>query len=420
MSVEEHKEAAGGLVGRAQVVVVSSTRTAASDESGARLATLLEAAGHEVLGRQVVDDDLRAVRQVVVGFAADGHTNLVVLTGGTGISRRDVTAEAVEPLFDSPIPGFGELFRMLSYEQIGSAAMLSRATAGMVGPLLVFALPGSQKAVELAAEKLILPEIAHLLRELAKESPPESQEPPSEAYDFEDAEPEEIEAEIVDEDEDEEEASKLAPPTGRLGVLGRGKMTLLSEEVVRTEEAEPEGDERPVPSTGWRRAAYEVGGEILRDKREDLPWDLESVSPVVDVLHTAGEVAVMKLDSGVKFSLYGWPDLRRDTSRVLAVGWGQPLAEIVALHRYPHMTGTCIEEERGLLPARDADVEEVCTAVTGSAPSDLAGAKLFAVQADTVWYERKGHVYRWDGRREHDDGVPKQTIASLVLHWSNR
>ena len=176
---------------------------------------------------------------------------------------------------------------------------------------------------------------------------------------------------------------------------------------------------RPVPPTGWRRAVYELKGEVLHDKREDLPWDLEAIAPVIDVLHSAGEVGVLQLASGAKYGLYGWPDLRRDNSRVLAVGWGQPLGEILALHRFPHVTGLCIVEDRGMAPKRKDSVEATAERVTGMAPKDTSG-ELFAVQADAVWIQRGQKVVRWDGRKESDDGTPKQVIATLVLHWSSR
>jgi len=411
MSVEEHKAAADGIQAAVQVVVVSSTRTESTDQSGLLLTELLEQAGHRVLARHIISDDAREIRGRLREFADDGVTNVVVLTGGTGISRRDVTADAVEPLFDTPIPGFGELFRWLSFQEVGSAAMLSRTTAGMLGPLLVFAVPGSSEACRLAAEKLIIPELPHFLRELTKEGPPEV-EVDFEEYEFETEEVEQEEEEVA-----EEENAKVPPPSGKLGVLGRGRLTIQSEEVVTTDA--PDEKERPLPPGGWRRAVYEIQGEVLRGEREELPWDLESISPVVDVLHTAGEVAVLKLPSGVKYSLFAWPDFYRDGSKVLLIGWGQPLAEVVALHRFPHLTGTCIEEERGFMPNRNADVAQVCETITGRAPKDTSG-QLFAVQADEVWIQRGNSVIRWDGRKEHVDGSPRQVISTLVLHWSNK
>jgi molybdenum cofactor biosynthesis protein B len=149
---------------RCVVLTISDTRTAANDTSGDAIAGALADAGHSVVKREIVRDDPEAVRQLVSTAAVDAP--LVITTGGTGITSRDSTYEAIVSLLDKRLDGFGELFRMLSYEHIGAAAMLSRACAGTIGRTAVFALPGSENAVRLAMEKLILPEIGHVIREL--------------------------------------------------------------------------------------------------------------------------------------------------------------------------------------------------------------------------------------------------------------
>ena len=162
-----HRADAPGTV-RCFVLTISDTRLAADDKSGDAIAAFLETAGHSITGRKIVKDDARAIRDAVSYAAKSGANDVVITTGGTGISARDVTADALAPLFERTLDGFGELFRMLSYEEIGSAALLSRATAGVVGRTAVFALPGSENAVRLAMEKLIVPEIAHVVRELRR------------------------------------------------------------------------------------------------------------------------------------------------------------------------------------------------------------------------------------------------------------
>lgn len=142
------------------VLTVSDTRTAADDRSGARIATLLEESGHTVGVRAWVHDEIEAIR-VQVATQVVGHDALVV-TGGTGLAPRDVTPEAIEPLFEKSIPGFGSLFRQLSYAEIGTAAMVSRACAGIIARVPTFVLPGSVGAVDLAMTQLILPELAHV------------------------------------------------------------------------------------------------------------------------------------------------------------------------------------------------------------------------------------------------------------------
>jgi molybdenum cofactor biosynthesis protein B len=162
-----HRRAAVSSVATT-VISVSDTRTLETDKGGALVAELLEGEGHVVASREIVKDEPSAIRKAVeAALAADG-VRAVILTGGTGVAPRDVTPESVQPLLEREVPGFGELFRMLSYEQIGSAALLSRALAGLARGRAVFVLPGSSGAVRLAMEKLILPELGHLAAEAVK------------------------------------------------------------------------------------------------------------------------------------------------------------------------------------------------------------------------------------------------------------
>lgn len=162
-----HRQAAPDDVPTA-VVTVSDTRTLETDTGGLLVEELLRAAGQTVTGRRIVKDEPAAIRDALLAALADPASRAVVFTGGTGIAPRDVTPDTVEPLLERVIPGFGELFRMLSYADIGSAALLSRALAGLVGGKVVFVIPGSRGAVRLALEKLILPELGHLAGEARK------------------------------------------------------------------------------------------------------------------------------------------------------------------------------------------------------------------------------------------------------------
>lgn len=150
------------------VITVSDTRTPETDTGGDRVAECLEGAGHPVVCREIVADEPSQIQTLLARVLEQADLGAVILTGGTGVAPRDQTPEAVEPLLDRVVPGFGELFRMLSYEDIGSAALLSRALAGLVGGRVVFVIPGSRGAVGLAMEKLILPEIGHLAGEAVK------------------------------------------------------------------------------------------------------------------------------------------------------------------------------------------------------------------------------------------------------------
>jgi molybdenum cofactor biosynthesis protein B len=167
MSVEDHRARAAGQV-PVFVLTVSDTRTTATDTSGHAIASLLAAAGHTVTGRAIVADDPVAVRNAVTGAIATGTARAIITTGGTGISRRDTTYEALAGLLEKRLDGFGEIFRALSFQEIGAAAMLSRAVAGTIGPCIVFVLPGSEAAVRLAMERLIVPELAHVVQQLDK------------------------------------------------------------------------------------------------------------------------------------------------------------------------------------------------------------------------------------------------------------
>ena len=165
MSVATHRKDAPASV-RCFVLTISDTRTVETDTSGDAIAQALTSAGHDVAGRRIVRDEPATVREIV--RAESRNVPVIVTTGGTGITARDSTYEAISALLDKRLDGFGELFRMLSYEQIGSAAMLSRACAGSIGTTAIFALPGSEQAVRLAMDKLILPEIGHVVRELTR------------------------------------------------------------------------------------------------------------------------------------------------------------------------------------------------------------------------------------------------------------
>lgn len=158
-----HEQSAVGCF----VVTCSDTRTSATDEGGPLAARLLKEAGHSLLGTELVKDDAKEIEHALEHALSHG-ARCVIFTGGTGIGRRDVTVQTLEAKFDKRLEGFGELFRALSFHQVGSAAWLSNASAGVVQGALVFALPGSPKAVELATKQLILPELAHAVREMLR------------------------------------------------------------------------------------------------------------------------------------------------------------------------------------------------------------------------------------------------------------
>jgi molybdenum cofactor biosynthesis protein B len=166
MSYQSHHEQAGAPSVGCAIITVSDTRTPETDGGGRLIRELATEAGHTIDAYQIVPDERAAIQAAVRAAAALPDCRAILLTGGTGVAPRDCTPEAVGELLDQRLDGFGELFRMLSYEEIGAGALMSRALAGVYQRRLVFAMPGSTAAVRLAMTKLVLPELAHLVWEL--------------------------------------------------------------------------------------------------------------------------------------------------------------------------------------------------------------------------------------------------------------
>jgi molybdenum cofactor biosynthesis protein B len=166
-AVVEHRAAALKSLNLA-VMTVSDTRTMENDTSGALIVSMVEQAGHRVLERVIVPDEPARMTALLRAFHTRDPLHAVLVTGGTGISPRDQTYETVSALLTKPLPGYGELFRMLSFAEIGPACLLSRAVGGLIDRLVVLVMPGSRAAVELAMTKIILPELPHIVREARK------------------------------------------------------------------------------------------------------------------------------------------------------------------------------------------------------------------------------------------------------------
>ena len=166
-SVHKHRESAPDRV-RVAILTISDTRTPETDTGGDTVDELMRGAGHEIVQRAIVRDEASSIRTKIVDLLARSDVDAVITTGGTGISARDTTYEVVDGMLEKKLDGFGEIFRMLSYEEIGAAAVLSRCVAGAVGTKFIACLPGSRNAVRLAAEKLLVPELAHVVFELRK------------------------------------------------------------------------------------------------------------------------------------------------------------------------------------------------------------------------------------------------------------
>jgi len=169
-SVTQHRKAAPKKLAAA-VLTISSSRTKENDTGGGGIVADLQQAGHEVKWYKIVKDDTALLRETFESLAGIPEIDIVIATGGTGLSPADVTIEAVRPLFDKELPAFGVVFTMLSHEQVGMACLLSRATAGVMRDKVVFCLPGSPKACKLAMEKIILPEAGHLVKHAREKVP---------------------------------------------------------------------------------------------------------------------------------------------------------------------------------------------------------------------------------------------------------
>lgn len=168
MSYKEHRELARDTPVRCGILTVSDTRTTETDKSGSLIRERLEGEGFDVVDYRIVPDEPDRIGDAIDDFC--NRCEAILISGGTGISRRDTTIEVVSARLEKTLPGFGEIFRMLSYEEIGAAAMLSRATAGLYHDSLVFSMPGSTNAVRLALDRLILPELHHLVWEIVRQA----------------------------------------------------------------------------------------------------------------------------------------------------------------------------------------------------------------------------------------------------------
>lgn len=368
---------------RVAVVTVSTSRSSSTDRSGPLLAQLLQGQGHQAVEPTIVPDDPAEIGAVLDRLLTEASVEAVLLTGGTGISARDCTPAVVRLRLDREIPGFGELFRLLSFQQVGAAAMLSDAIGGIAKGKPVFALPGSMKACELAMEKLILPELGHMVGELTKESPlPVSSLPVRVKSAVPEAEP---------------------PPTG-----------------ISLQPMPASGERRPeleLP-TGWRAGLRALGATLSPQRSVELPESLQKMAAVMDVLHSAGERAIATLPDGREYQVFGFPDLVRNSSKVLMVRDAWPYPEVVALHRWPRRVGICAEEKDGILPSSTSEPSSFSLERTGR--PYLGPGTLFAVESTSIYLLDRRKVAQWDGRRNGSWDPVNSMMGTLVLYWSQK
>jgi molybdenum cofactor biosynthesis protein B len=391
MGAEEHRRAASREPATFHVVTVSTSRTQSTDESGPLIAERVLAAGHRLNGKDLVPDEQPRIAALLRALQAAGGVDVVVLSGGTGLSARDRTTEAVREVIEKELPGFGELFRHLSFQEIGAAAMASRALCGAAGRMLIFALPGSPAACRLALDALILAEVQHLLHDLRREAPtalagtagPTGDEPPSPAG----GSPLALSVDL------RETAAEVAPPAP--GPVQEGAQA------------------------GWQGALAALGAVWSPGPGAELPAALAGNAPLGNVLDVAPQRGRAVIGERT-WGLYGYPDLVRPASKVLAVGHGDPWGVVIALHRHPRRAGilTRVAEALPGWPSVDSEVGALGRAITGQ-PCPGQG-QPFAVDGGRLYICARDRVQSWDGRRLRDEGTPRAVLASLALQWSTR
>lgn len=357
--------------------VVSSSRSLDHDEGGAAVMAALEKAGIPVVGRVEVGEEPQEIRRFIVAAQDRRDAHAVILVGGTGLSSMDHVYETVRDFVDKDFPGFGESLRSLVASQFRSRSYWIRATAGALGILPVFCVPGNPAVCTAAAEQLVAPELAAILEDLQRERPPE------------------------------EEIQKNVP-------LSTEEPDPVSQQVEDAEtEAAEEIGEQSQPE-GWKKRLAEIGGVLDLEANPSLPDWIEGLSAAREVLETSNERGTVKLPQGDYVAL-GFPDLRGQRSRVLLLGERSPRDEILALHRWPQRTGICAPRVGGVVPHRGR-MGRTAEEVTGvDYPND---GRLFAVAGGLVYVLQGATVVSWDGKDTQSLGAEAAALASLLLRWS--
>lgn len=341
-------------------------------------------------------------------FAIDGsevdRTASTAALGGADLVVAIGPAEAVQTpldaMIDRRLPVVDALFAVRRFRQVGGAALGEAFACGFSGGALVVGVSSEDEAVQLALG-LVLPQLAALRGDAEAVAAPAAEDE------------EELVAEAVEEEVAEEDDTPPPPDhTTTVGGMSLGSSEMRAEGP-SLDAAVPGMDNPP----GWKRWVFEHEGEVLTGRREELPNSIDELAPVLQILHTCGEQAVLKLGRN-KMSLWGWPDLQRPSSKVIAIGWGLPYVEVVALHR-DVPTGLAIEEDRALVHQRSVDLGALSKELTGRTLKNTDG-ELFACEQGTIWVDRDGKIYAWDGKREQMIGTRNQALASLLLGWTQR
>lgn len=382
--------------GGVNVFILSVTRDT-GDPLGAELAEALSAAGHALAGRDIVHPDADAASVVLGRRLADARTQALVVAGGCERWGQDAGSRAVAKKIARPIAGFAELYRALVLPERGAAALLDDVQAGYTeGRRPIFALPDDPATARAALERLVLPVLAELVAraDAAMAAEPAAERAPATPAAKPAAKPAPARPAP-------EEATEEAAPTEGLSVTQM--------------EAPKPNEEKEELASGWEAGLRALGGE-LRRSWPVIPDAFERLSAALDVLNSAGQRGEVLTADGRRFGAFAFPDFNRPEARVLLVAEGEDLPEVIALHRHPRAVGTVVEPSALRLPTLEP--AELATRLLGR-PAPGGGA-LFAVEGEAVHLLRERRVWRWDGRKEQDQGTPSQALASLMLRWAQR
>lgn len=392
-------EQATGLAGKTSVYVLSVGRDI-GDEAGGEVVEALEAAGFPIAGRDMVTPDAMAVDAAIDRRLADRGPGALVVVGGTLVPGHDMSTRNIGKRLAWAVPGFAESYRALACPTLGADALLTELCGGVTaGRTLVFSLPDGPKAARLAADRLLVP-LLHKLPALIDAALADAA--PATTAPVEARPTAQVPAKRVTPEEDEAAAPEITAG--------------LSVTEIKVPAPAKDSDE-PKPASGWQAGLRAMGAELKREWPA-LPEALERLAPVRNLLDTAGQRGVVVAPDGRRYAAFGFPDLTRDSSKVLLIREAEPLAEIIALHRHPRAVGLVIEGPAGALPSADEPAAAVAERLVGRAPPTASG--LWAVDQDAVYLSREGRIWRWDGRREALEGTPTSTLASLLLRWSQR
>ncbi len=356
-----------------RVFVLSVTRDL-SDELGGEIAEAVTASGHELTGRDLVlpkgDDPAVALGRRL----HDKRSTVVLVCGSATREGQDAGSVAVSRRIKRAVPGLAESYAAISGNDSGDVH------GGYTEDrLLVFSLPDDVASSLAFAREHVLPRLSALVAGAEAAFEEEAPQPPAE-----------------------------------LPAVVEGATVPDGVSVTQITSPKP-AEEKEAISTGWESGLRAMKGEMKKGW-PTVPEAFGKLAACNDVIDSSGQRALVTLANGRSYGAFGWPDLNRVDAKILLIAEGEPIPEIIALHRHPHPTGTVTDDGGPLLPTRD--LNELSERITGRAiPTQ---GELFAVEAGAVFVRVERRVLRWDGKREVDQGTVSQTLASLMLKWSQR